>query len=298
MDKEIEVFSVNNLSTQIRKKKILKNVSFKGNTSQIIGLVGANGSGKTTIMKSILGLIKFSGEIEISKINILFNNHPILSRVGSLIEEPGIYPFLTGREHLQCFSTLKGKEAQADINEIIDQLKLTTFIDEKASSYSLGMKQKLAIAIALLNKPILVILDEPMNGLDIQSIHDLRDIIVNKKNQGVTFIISSHLLSELEKVADQLVIIKDGKSILNLPFETFKKKEIFCLITDQKDELFKTLKFNNIPYSKNETIINILLDESDEKQFLNLIKENNIKLKKFIKKDTKDLEDRFLQFIY
>lgn len=298
MDKEIEVFSVNNLSTQIRKKKILKNVSFKGNTSQIIGLVGANGSGKTTIMKSILGLINFSGEVEISKINILFNNHPILSRVGSLIEEPGIYPFLTGREHLQCFSILKGKEAQSDINEIIDQLKLTAFIDEKASSYSLGMKQKLAIAIALLNKPILVILDEPMNGLDIQSIHDLRDIIINKKNQGVTFIISSHLLSELEKVADQLVIIKDGKSILNLPFKTFKKKEIFCLITDQKDKLFKTLKFNNIPYSKNETIINILLDESDEKQFLNVIKENNIKLKKFIKKDTKDLEDRFLQFIY
>lgn len=298
MQKSIEIFNVQNVSKTIKNENVLKNISFNGTSSQITGLVGPNGSGKTTLMKAMLGLIKFSGTIDIADKRVSFNDHAILSKVGSLIEDPAIYPFLTGREHLECFSNLKDKDRQADIDGIIKQLSLGKFIDKKASSYSLGMRQKLGIAISFLNNPALVILDEPMNALDVHAIRELREVIISKKSQGTSFIISSHLLSELEKVADQLVVIKNGESILNLPLDDFKKIEIFSLETEQKEKLYKVLTLNSIPYSTTPENVNIALAPFKRKNLLDLLEVNNIIVNRIIKKSTDGIEDTFLQFIY
>nr|WP_054654837.1 AAA family ATPase [Lentilactobacillus kisonensis] len=126
-----------------------------------------------------------------------------------LIEKPAIYPFLTGLQHFQLYSSNK-----ADIQEVIDELHMNHYINRKATHYSLGMKQKLGIALAIINQPELVILDEPMNGLDPQSNRDLRHLIMKRAKKGTTFIVSSHILSELAKIVDDVILINDGKVVL------------------------------------------------------------------------------------
>lgn len=197
---------------------------------RIVGLIGPNGVGKTTIMKSVLGLIKSSGSIEIDGKEVSFNNGPVAGTVGALIENPGIYPYLSGLEHLKMFSK---KRSQDDINQLVSDLGMSGYIRKRASNYSLGMKQKLGIAMALINNPKLVILDEPMNGLDPQATKELRNLIIRKASEGMTFLISSHLLSELQKLADDVILINKGKIIRNDTMENL-------LATNKRIAILKT----------------------------------------------------------
>ncbi len=164
-------------------------------------------------MKAILGLFSWeSGQVVIQGQPVTMTSHRVLDEVGALIEYPGLYPFLTGYQHLELFAN-DGPQKQARIQQIIETLKIDSYINQKAKNYSLGMKQKLGIALALLNDPQLVILDEPMNGLDPQATKDLRDLIISQAKKGTTFLISSHILSELEKIVDEVVVLDQGKII-------------------------------------------------------------------------------------
>lgn len=183
---------IKNVNTYIKGQKIIKNINSSISPGNIVGLIGPNGAGKTTIMKTILGLTKFDGNISMNQHSITENNHYALSDVGALIEHPAIYPFLTGSQNLELYSHDNG-----DTKQIVSLLKMNDYINKKSKHYSLGMKQKLGIAIALLNKPKLVILDEPMNGLDVESTIIVRNIIQQYASTGTTFLISSHILSEL-----------------------------------------------------------------------------------------------------
>lgn len=206
------ILAVNQLNKSFGKKHVLQDVSFTVAPGEVVGLIGPNGAGKTTVMKAILGLFPWeSGQIAINQQPVTVSSHQVLDDVGALIEYPGIYPFLTGYQHLELFAT--GKDKQQRIDQVIEQLKVGSYIQRKAKSYSLGMKQKLGIALALLNHPQLVILDEPMNGLDPQATRDLRDLIMTLSKQGTSFLISSHILSELEKIVQEVVIIDQGKII-------------------------------------------------------------------------------------
>ncbi|QDJ58907.1 ABC transporter ATP-binding protein [Weissella sagaensis] len=203
---------IKHLEKNFGKKKILTDVSFTVTKGHIVGLVGANGAGKTTIMKAILGLVGFSnGTITINGESVSLNKHQALSKVGALIENPGIYPYLTGWDHLRLFA--EKNITKSMMTELVSALKMDKYIHQKAKGYSLGMKQKLGIALAFLNNPDFVILDEPMNGLDPQATFDLRQLITTKANEGTTFLISSHILGELEKLAKDLVIIDRGQII-------------------------------------------------------------------------------------
>ena len=206
------ILQVESLNKSFGKKHVLRDVSFTVKPGRIVGLVGPNGAGKSTIMKAILGLFNYnSGKISIDGVPVSPTSHKVLKKVGALIEYPGIYPFLTGIQHLRLFSA---DEITTDqINELVTKLKMDKYIGRKAKGYSLGMKQKLGIALALVNHPELVILDEPMNGLDPQANMDLRNIIMDLAAQGTTFLISSHILSELEKLIDDLVVIDQGKIV-------------------------------------------------------------------------------------
>ena len=208
---------ISNLSKKIRNKTILDDVSFTVKRGSITGLVGPNGAGKTTTMKAILGLIKSHGRIRINGKEVNYLKHKELSKVGSLIENPGIYPSLTGLENLKMYGN------NESITQMVNLLSMNEYINKKAKDYSLGMKQKLGIALAFVNKPDLVILDEPINALDPQAIMDFRKLIKTMNSKGITFLISSHILSELEKVMTDVVILNKGRVLLSDEVENLSK---------------------------------------------------------------------------
>lgn len=186
--------AVNQLSLQIRK-------------DSIYGLLGPNGAGKTTTLKMLTGLIKpTSGEI-------IIEGHPWsrkdLNQIGSLIEHAPLYGNLSARENLKVHTTLLGLPNQR-IDEVLETVDLTRTGNKRAGHFSMGMKQRLGIAIALLNHPKLLILDEPMNGLDPIGIQELRELIKSFPSQGITVILSSHLLSEVQQVVDDIGIVSHG----------------------------------------------------------------------------------------
>lgn len=206
------ILTVDHLDKSFGKKQVLHGVDFFVEEGHIVALVGPNGAGKSTIMKAILGLIPVNGGgVDIKGQPVSITSHQALRNVGALIEYPGIYPFLTGRQQLALFANQHGKAK--NVETIITAMGMGKYIDLPAKSYSLGMKQKLGIAQALVNDPKLVILDEPMNGLDPQAVKDLRDLLRNLAARGTSILISSHILSELEKLADDVLILNHGQII-------------------------------------------------------------------------------------
>lgn len=220
------ILQVSQLSKRFGKKQALSNVEFTVGKGRIVGLIGPNGAGKTTIMKAILGLFSYEdGQIKIDNQPVSETSHQALAKVGALIEYPAIYPYLSGLDHLKLNAT--GDDVTNRIDRLVKQMKMDSYITRKAKNYSLGMKQKLGIALALINQPELVILDEPMNGLDPQATKDLRDVIIEQAAAGTAFLISSHILSELEKLVSEVVIIDHG--------EVIKQATIANLNQDQAD---------------------------------------------------------------
>lgn len=213
----MNVLTVEHLTKKIGNKTILEDVSLKLDRSQIAGLVGANGAGKTSLMKVILGYSSYQK----GQFDVIENKHK-KSNIGALIESPGIYPFMSGYDNLKLLNESKNSN---DIDTIVSQLKMNEYIHNKAKTYSLGMKQKLGIAIAFLNRPQLIILDEPMNGLDPKAVRDVRELIIKKAQEGVTFLISSHILSELVKITNSIFIINKGKIVTETTEEELNKYE-------------------------------------------------------------------------
>lgn len=212
----MDVLTVEHLTKKIGSKTILEDVSLSLNRGQIIGLVGANGAGKTSLMKVILGYSSYQE----GYFKVIDNNNK--SNVGALIENPGLYPFMSGYDNLKLLNETKNTY---DIDTIVSELKMNEYIHNKAKTYSLGMKQKLGIAIAFLNQPQLIILDEPMNGLDPKAVRDVRELIVKKAQEGVTFLISSHILSELVKITNSILIINKGKIVTETTEEELNQYE-------------------------------------------------------------------------
>ena len=243
---------VDKVSTYVGKTVLVNNATFDVKAGEIIGLIGPNGAGKTTIMKTILGLMKFKGKIEVNGKNVSENDHHALTTVGALIEHPAIYPFLTGKQNLTLYA-----QKQADMNNLIYELQMDSFINNKANGYSLGMKQKLGIAIALLNQPQIVILDEPMNGLDIESTIRVRKLIKRYSNQGTAFLISSHILSELQKVMTRVVLISGGQIILNKEVAEFEKisHQKYHLTTENNKLAKKIFAAYQITFTANENYL-------------------------------------------
>ncbi|MEB5784489.1 MULTISPECIES: ABC transporter ATP-binding protein [Staphylococcus] len=229
----MKLLSMENINKKIKRKHVLKDITFSLEKGQIIGLVGGNGAGKTTLMKVILGLSNYqSGKFK-KHISTAQND------IGALIEAPGLYPFLTGYDNMKLIDEDPDNK---NIDLIIKELKMEKFIHTKVKTYSLGMKQKLGIALAFLNHPQLVILDEPMNGLDPKAVKNVREAIISLREQGVTFLISSHILSELVKVTDSILIIDDGEIIKETTMDELNQsgesdlENVLLNIIDRKEE--------------------------------------------------------------
>lgn len=229
------LLEVKNINKRYGKKMAMTDVSFQVEAGRIVGLIGPNGAGKSTTMRAITGLMRYdSGSVMFDGQPITFSHHQALDKMGNLIEYPAIYPNLTALEHLKLYAM--DTKTPADFQDLMRKTQIDgpNFGKRKAKQFSLGMKQRLGIAIALIRHTKLVILDEPMNGLDPQSVHDLRVLIRTLADEGVAFLISSHLLDELQKLVDDVVIINNGKIIETATITAFFDQ-------DQTRWLFDTL---------------------------------------------------------
>jgi ABC-2 type transport system ATP-binding protein len=189
-------------------------LSFEVQSREILGFLGPNGAGKTTTMRMLLGLVQpSSGSARILGMDIEQNLPQILSRTGSIIENPTFYPFLSGRDNLRVVAKLTGSGNQR-IEAVLELADLTGSANRSFKTYSLGMKQRLAVAAALLGEPDLLILDEPGNGLDPAGIVEMRDLMRRLKAQGNAVLISSHVLHEIEQICDRIIILNHGKIVV------------------------------------------------------------------------------------
>lgn len=275
--KSIIVLQMDNVSTYVGKTVLVKNATFKIKPGEIIGLIGPNGAGKTTIMKTILGLMKFKGKVEVNGQEVSENDHQALNKAGALIEHPAIYPFLTGKQNLTLYA-----HDQKDMAHLISELQMDSYINDKAKGYSLGMKQKLGIAIALLNQPQIVILDEPMNGLDIESTIRVRKLIKRYSDQGTAFLISSHILSELQKVMTRVVLISGGQIILNKEVAEFEKisHQKYHLTTDNNKLAKKIFAAYQITFTANENYL--IVSQKDIYKIEDLLFNEGVHLKEIL----------------
>ena len=223
-----KVLEVSNLYKSFGKRKILQNINFDIYEGDIIGLIGPNGAGKTTLIKTILNLYKAdSGNVKICGFDTKKNLEESLSKIGCIIENPDMYQNLSGRKNLQITALINGLKDKNYIDSMIKFVKLEDRIDDKVKKYSLGMKQRLGLANALIKKPKLLILDEPTNGLDPLGIKELREILKKiSSEENVGILISSHILSEVENICDHILIIDDGKINSEFGIEKIKYKNI------------------------------------------------------------------------
>lgn len=236
------VLECSNLCKRIGKRNIIKNASFDMREGDIIGFIGPNGAGKTTTIKLILGLQKFTdGKVNINGYDIKKQFEKAIEKVGAIVENPESYTYLTGYKNLRLIANLKKDVNQDRIEEVIELVGLKNRIYDKVSKYSLGMKQRLGIAEAILSKPNVLILDEPTNGLDPEGIKDLREIIKKlAKEENMSILISSHNLSELESFCTRILIIQNGEII-----EESNLKEV------REDNNYKyIIEVNNIEKAK------------------------------------------------
>ncbi len=217
----------------------VENINLNVKKGRIYGLLGRNGAGKTTIMKMVLGLISISsGEIEIFGKQLKGNEKDIYTRIGSIIETPGFYSYLTGTENLEIFSRLRGTIKKNAVKGALEIVGLPYKDKKPFSSYSLGMKQRLGIANAILNDSEILILDEPTNGLDPVGIVEIRKFLQSLcHEQGKTIIISSHILSEISLLADDIGILHDGHLL----------KEISMNELEEKNKKYIEIKVNHVP---------------------------------------------------
>ncbi len=216
------VIQVHQLSKHFGALKAVNQLSFNVNEGEVFGFLGQNGSGKSTTIRMLLSLIHpTSGHIELFGKPLQSHRTQILEEIGAIIERPDLYPYLTAQEHLQLFAKLRSKKiGKEDIHNTLQKVGLLDRSKDKVQTFSLGMKQRLGIAIALVHNPSLIILDEPTNGLDPQGITDIRTLIQQlAKEEGKTVLVSSHLLSEIEQMATQIMIIHKGEKVAEGPIQ-------------------------------------------------------------------------------
>ncbi|WP_145322355.1 ABC transporter ATP-binding protein [Paenibacillus xylanexedens] len=206
------VLSVQHLKKRIGRKWIIKDVTFDVKPGEIFGFLGPNGAGKTTTIRMLVDLIKpTEGKIKVCGYDVNRDPERALKYVGSIVENPEVYTYLTGWENLEHFARMQPGVDNERIQEVVDIVRLDQRIHDKVRTYSLGMRQRLGIAQALLGRPRLLILDEPTNGLDPKGIKELRVFIKQLASEGMAVFVSSHLLSEIQLLCDRVAIISAGR---------------------------------------------------------------------------------------
>lgn len=280
-----------NLCKSFGKKQILKNVSFSIAEGDILAFIGPNGSGKTTTIKLLLGLQKIdSGTVLINGKDITQDFEEAISKVGAIVENPDSYMYLTGWQNLRLIADYYENISDDDINELVKYVGLESRINDKVNKYSLGMRQRLGIARALLNKPNILILDEPTNGLDPEGIKDLRVLLKRLASDGMGILISSHNLAELESFCNKVCIIDNGKIIESSEVTTLKNNEniVVFKVSDTTSIDIKDI------FDVNKTSFKVSASKEDVAKIIKKLVKDNIDIYE-VKNEELTLEEAFLK---
>lgn len=292
-----QVLKCDNINKVIKKKQILNNVSFELNEGEILGFIGPNGAGKTTTIKLILGLQSItSGMVKINGYDVQKDFVHAIERVGAIVENPDFYMYLSGRKNLELVANMYKGVTKERIDEVVKLVGLENRINDKVSKYSLGMRQRLGIAQAIINKPNLLVLDEPTNGLDPEGIKELREFLVKlSKEENMAIFISSHNLAELESFCNKICIIKNGEIIENSSIEELKSEKI-----DEKN--IYTVEINDTKLLEKDEKISIIdgthfkliIEKENVPEFIEMLINKNGKIYE-IKEERVSLEEAFLK---
>ena len=290
------ILTISNLTKKFGYLTAVKDLSFTINKGNVYGILGPNGSGKSTTLGVVLNVVnRTSGEFHWFDGSV--TTHDALKRVGAIIERPNFYPYMSAYNNLKLVCRIKGV-SESKINEKLEIVGLLERKDSKFKTYSLGMKQRLAIASALLNDPEILILDEPTNGLDPQGIHQIRSIIKEIASNGTTILLASHLLDEVEKVCTHVVVLRKGEKLYSGRVdEMISSHGFFELKTDKHDALVKLLEndeaIKNVKI-EGDLITAFLNNPMEASDFNKQMFDNGITLSHLVKRK-ESLEEQFLQ---
>ena len=297
------ILKTNHLTKVFEGKEVVSSVNMNVQKGEIYGFLGPNGAGKTTVMKMITNLIKpTNGEIEIFGERLTDQSFEVLKRIGSIIEYPIFYDKLTARETLQLHCDYMGYYNQKEIEQVLDMVSLVNTGNKRVKEFSLGMKQRLGIARAIITKPELLILDEPINGLDPQGIKEMRDLFrMLSKEYGITIIVSSHILGEIEQLADTIGVINNGKLIQEISLAQLTRSQ-----TDYIELVVQDIQKTSFLLSEKLLLVNFKLvdnhciriyDSTLTPQMISkVLYEHDIEIEAISKK-TSTLEEYFLKLV-
>ncbi len=297
------ILDVKNLTKNYKKRVAVNNISFSVSEGEIFGLIGPNGAGKTTALKMITGLIKATnGSVSICGYNLETNFKKAIQGVGCIIEGPDMYGYMSGLNNLKYYAGLYKGITTKRINEVARLVGLENRLNDKLSTYSLGMKQRLGIAQALLHRPKLLILDEPMNGLDPNGIKEMREFLLEiAHKEKVAIVISSHILSEMEQLCDTVAILNKGRIVELMKYELLKdeisRNDKMIIAVDYPNYAGKIVKekFN----TDVKVVNNSIVVSTKEKQLTEIIKfliDNKLSILG-VHKSNKRLEDIYLELV-
>lgn len=299
----MNVLEVNSLKKKLGKREIIKDISFSIKEGEIFGFLGPNGAGKTTTIRMLVGLIAPNeGDISICGESLLKNKEKALKNVGAVVENPELYKYLSGRENLMQIARIR-RVSKEEVEKLIKLVGLEERINDKVGKYSLGMKQRLGLAAALIGNPKLLILDEPTNGLDPSGILDFREIVKNAaKERGMAVFISSHILSEVQNLCDRVAFINGGviKSVEDIKDNNVKTEldSMNLIINGDMNRAIEVL--NAIKSVKSakvmEDSIHLLLNAGTTNEMLKVLIDKNIQIEE-IYKDRNGLEQRYMELV-
>ena len=290
------ILTISNLYKRYGNVQALKNVSFEITKGNVYGILGPNGSGKSTTLSILLNVVnQTSGHY--NWFGGTMKTHEALKKVGAIIERPNFYPYMTAQENLKLVCKIKNVN-YSKIREKLELVGLNDRKDSKFSTFSLGMKQRLAIASALLNDPELLILDEPTNGLDPQGIHQIRDIIKQIAAKGTTILLASHLLDEVEKVCTHAIVLRKGEILYSGLVDGMSSNEgFFELEADDTENVITVLKTHpavDTVIHENGKVLVYLKSALDSKDLNQFLFGKNIILSHLVKRKN-SLEEQFLE---
>jgi len=294
------VLVVEGLQKNIRNKRIIDNLSFSVRRGEIFGFLGPNGSGKTTTIRLLTGMIKpTAGSVEIMGYDIQRQFTEAMRHLSAIVEHPALFGYMTGFQNLyQTVRTLGKPIDKEHIQWCIDTVELTDRIHEKVENYSLGMKQRLAIAQSLISSPELLILDEPTNGMDPSGIKDMRSLIKKlSKDHHITIVLSSHLLAEIQHLCDRVLIINDGKYVASGSVKELVNKNrmefTLAINSEQVDAAFAMMSGKGIETFKQKNSLTVCCQEHEIPHFINDLYEQQIYVYELVRKEY-SLEEYFL----
>jgi ABC-2 type transport system ATP-binding protein len=290
---------VRELQKVIGKNTIIDNLSFSIRKGEIIGLVGPNGAGKTTTIRMMVGLISMnSGDVLINGHSIKQEFEKTLEGVGAIVENPEFYPYLTGRQNLLHFARMHKNVTKERMKEVAEWLEIDSYLDKKVKTYSLGMRQRLGLAQALLHNPKFLILDEPTNGLDPAGIREFRLLLKKLSHErGLSVLVSSHLLAEIEQMCDRIVVISKGKLVRvqdvneNSNDDTSSIYELQC---DQAENVVAYLTEKGLKAEQKEDLVQVSITKLEASPLMKELFDHGFTLYRF-NPVRKTLEDSFFE---